>query len=291
MKAAELGSLSKAAHEMGYSIPALIKQINGIENQVGMKVFDRSNKGVQLTPGGRVLVQEAHEIIEKSRLAVRRAKRVQAQAESRVRLGVSIVQSVQRILELCRALYLKGTDLSIQFVPVVDMYETYRRVLANLGEDVDVIASAPLRREDERCCNRVVLEWSPLCLAVPIGDELATRDVVSLPELAGRRVRIPRVGRLGNDPLSAACVEIEEKVPDAEFVAFSYYEVTSFDECAQSGDIMLSSKIWSGANPLLTTVGISWDRKIPYCLYYPKEPRPAVAKFVQEMQALVAAGH
>lgn len=283
VKAAELGSFSKAANEMGYSIPALIKQINGIEGQLGVTIFDRSNKGVCLTPAGRVLVQEAHGIIDRSNLALQKIRHIQMQADNRVRLGISTFQSGQRILDLCRDLYLRGTDLSVQFIPVADYYDLYKRTIANLGNEIDVIASAPLREEDLQDCCATVLESSPLCLGVSVSDVLAAYDTVPLSELAGRRVRVPAPG---NDQIDAARAEIAEHAPGVTFIEFPYYEVTLFDECAQSGDVLLTSEFWREAHPLLATVNVPWDKTMPYCLYHPKDPKPAVRRFVQEIKQL-----
>jgi DNA-binding transcriptional LysR family regulator len=287
MKAADLGSFSKAARELGYSIPALIKQINGFESQVGVTVFDRSNKGVSLTPGGRVLVQEARKVVEKCDRAVQMAKRLQAEDANTVRLGVSLYQSGQRIIELCRDLYLHGTDLSIKFVPMPDSYDAYKHAIANMGEEVDVLATGRLHERDERGCCMTVLEWQPLCFAVPISDELAMGDSLQLSALAHRRVHVPVQGY---SYIDAARDAIAREAPGVELVEFPNYDASVFDECAQSGEVMLSSEFWSGAHPLLASVSVAWDKTMPYCLYYAEDPRPAVAKFVEALRGLVAAG-
>ena len=278
IKTAELGSFSKAAKALGYTVPALVKQVNGFEHEIGVTVFERSNKGVGLTRAGRMLVDDAREIVERSNRAVKRAARSQRQDDNLVRVGVSLYQSGQPILKLCQDLYLNGVDLRIQFVPVADTYESYLHTVRHFGEDVDVLPSTRLSPADERDCNLAVIGNPFICLNVALGDELAGRDVVDVEDLAGRRVLVPKRGNAYTD---SARNEIAEKAPGVEFSEFDYYDMPVFDRCAMGNEVLLSKEIWRGIHPLLATVDVRWGKTIPYCLYYSKDPSPAVQKFVQ----------
>lgn len=48
-------SITKAAHRMHLSQPALSMQINCLENRFGTKLLERTNRGVRLTPAGELL--------------------------------------------------------------------------------------------------------------------------------------------------------------------------------------------------------------------------------------------
>ena len=50
---AEKGSFYKAAQSLYMAPQTLIQQINQLENEVNIKLLDRSSKGVELTPAGR----------------------------------------------------------------------------------------------------------------------------------------------------------------------------------------------------------------------------------------------
>lgn len=280
---AELGSFSKAANSMGYSVPALIKQINGFEGETGVTVFERSNKGVSLTPSGRVFVEDARDIIARCNQAIEKAQRNQSQNNNLVRVGVSLYQSGQPILELCQKLFANGTDLNIQFVPVADTYESYKRTVEHFGEEIDILTSTRLTEEDERNCNMEILGNPYICLMVPLRDELAAYDEVEISALAGRRIHVPV---RGNKYIDSARIEISEGAPGVEFVEFPFYTMEVFDACANQGDILLSKEIWRDIYPLLKTVSVRWNKTIPYCLYYPKNPRPAVARFVENVKTL-----
>lgn len=50
--AGRLGNLTLAGEEMGLTVSAVSRQIAGLEDQVGFRLFNRTNKGVSLTPEG-----------------------------------------------------------------------------------------------------------------------------------------------------------------------------------------------------------------------------------------------
>ncbi|MBR0456780.1 MAG: LysR family transcriptional regulator [Firmicutes bacterium] len=53
IKVAELGSITKAADQLGYSQGAVTSQIKQLEKDLGVLLFDRIGRGIQLTEAGR----------------------------------------------------------------------------------------------------------------------------------------------------------------------------------------------------------------------------------------------
>jgi DNA-binding transcriptional LysR family regulator len=60
--AASLGSITKAARVSHISQPALSQQIQRLEQELGFKLFERSNRGVDLTPAGQIVEKYAGNI-------------------------------------------------------------------------------------------------------------------------------------------------------------------------------------------------------------------------------------
>ena len=59
VRAAELGSFSKVAEESFISPSAVIQQINHLEKDLNVSLFNRSKKGVTLTQAGQYLLLES----------------------------------------------------------------------------------------------------------------------------------------------------------------------------------------------------------------------------------------
>ena len=60
---AKVGSLSKAAEKLFMAVPNLSRSIKELEADLGITIFDRSVKGMRLTPDGEEFVQYARRIL------------------------------------------------------------------------------------------------------------------------------------------------------------------------------------------------------------------------------------
>ena len=74
IQVADAGSFNKAAAEAFITSTAIIKQINLLEDSLGVKLFQRSHRGLTLTKAGISLYNDARYIIQYCRDSVTRAK-------------------------------------------------------------------------------------------------------------------------------------------------------------------------------------------------------------------------
>jgi DNA-binding transcriptional LysR family regulator len=84
---AQDGSLTRAAERVYVSQPALTKQIRQLENQLGVRLFDRSRTGMTLTDPGRELARRAPKVLAAWDDALRAAKAAGRQAARVLRVG------------------------------------------------------------------------------------------------------------------------------------------------------------------------------------------------------------
>ena len=61
---AKAGNISKAAKELYISQPAISKAISKLEDSLGLSLFTRSSRGVQLTSEGEILFEHAKEAFD-----------------------------------------------------------------------------------------------------------------------------------------------------------------------------------------------------------------------------------
>ena len=81
---AEAGSFNKAAEKLYISPPAVIKQINLLEESLHVPLFIRTHRGLQLTEAGKSLYQDARYIIQHCKDSVTRAKNAMQQSGNAV---------------------------------------------------------------------------------------------------------------------------------------------------------------------------------------------------------------
>ena len=89
LRVADAGSFNKAAEERFITPTAVIKQINSLEESLGVRLFDRSHRGLTLTKAGRSMYQDARYIIQYCRDSVTRAKNAMQEDENIIRIGSS----------------------------------------------------------------------------------------------------------------------------------------------------------------------------------------------------------
>ena len=66
IKVAELGNITKAAEQLGYSQGSVTSHIQQLEQQLGVQLFDRVSRGIQLTDAGRNFRPFAADLIKAS---------------------------------------------------------------------------------------------------------------------------------------------------------------------------------------------------------------------------------
>ena len=64
---AECGSMSKASERMAISDPVVSKTISDLEHSLGVRLFDRNSKGVELTAYGRALLDCGNVVFDEMR--------------------------------------------------------------------------------------------------------------------------------------------------------------------------------------------------------------------------------
>lgn len=102
---AELKSISKASKKVGISQPSMSMQIKTFEEHLGLKLFIRNKKALEVTPQGEDIFQYAFEIFQRTDLIESYLKKKQHPLVKELKIGVSdevdrtfVTQVVSRFL-------------------------------------------------------------------------------------------------------------------------------------------------------------------------------------------------
>lgn len=107
---AENLSFVRAAEALYISQPAVTKQINALENELGTSLFIRSTRHVELTPAGMSFYKDAKEIVHKSQLAIEHIQSECLNNEG-IRMGVSNPTALNFLAPLLKKLHEKHPDV------------------------------------------------------------------------------------------------------------------------------------------------------------------------------------
>ncbi|MCW3003955.1 MAG: Transcriptional regulator [Conexibacter sp.] len=200
---AEELSFTRAAERLHMAQPPLSTQIKQLEGLLGVELFDRSRRNIQLTEAGRALLVEARQLLVQLDQAIRVVQRVGSGQVGR--LGVGFVPSASNsalppLLRTFRARY-----------PDVELYLREMQpdeLLRGLHEGRLDVAFLYLPFDDETLASRPV-SVEPLVVALGDDHPLAVRSQVAMEELAFEPFVLPgRYGMPGlHEKVLAACDE------------------------------------------------------------------------------------
>src|ERR1700759_3532367 len=86
---AETENVSRAALKLHISQPALSRQVRDLEDEVGLALLKRAGKTVRLTDAGRVFLEEARAVLERTDAALRKVRSAEEERQIELHVGYS----------------------------------------------------------------------------------------------------------------------------------------------------------------------------------------------------------
>jgi DNA-binding transcriptional LysR family regulator len=79
----------RAAERLHVAQPAVSEQVRKLEEELGVRLFDRTQRSVSMTDAGAALLEEARRVLHQADIAVMAARNARDQATTRFRIGHS----------------------------------------------------------------------------------------------------------------------------------------------------------------------------------------------------------
>lgn len=276
---AESGSFNKAAEKLYISPPAVIKQINLLEESLNLQLFVRTHRGLKLTEAGKSLCQDAKYIIQYCKDSVTRARNAMQQTEQVIRIGTSPMTPAQVLVDLWPKVQKYCPNIKFQLIPFDNTPENAREILGNLGTNIDVVAGL----FDEtmlalRKCSGLELSREPICCAVSIHHPLARKDSLTVQDLYGQNLML--MHRDWSHYVDLMRDDLWKNHPQIHIVDFDFYDVSVFNRCENNGDVLMTIDRWKYIHPLLKTLPVDWGYTMPYGLLHAPKPSAHVQQFL-----------
>jgi DNA-binding transcriptional LysR family regulator len=176
---AEERHFGRAAARLQMTQPPLSQQIRQLEEELGVKLFARNSRRVELTAAGEVFFAEARKALAQVERAADAARRAGRGELGRLRVGFVGSATYDILPEVLRAYRARhpGVDVALQELSTPAQEE------ALLAGGIDVgFVRPPLSSPD---LALEVLDEAPCVLAVPASHPLACESRVTLANLAG----------------------------------------------------------------------------------------------------------
>ncbi|MPY58573.1 LysR substrate-binding domain-containing protein [Streptomyces spongiae] len=161
---------TRAAERLSMTQPPLSRQIQLLENDLGVKLLDRTNRTVRLTPAGRSFLAEARRIVRQADHATLAVRRVSTGESGAIAVGFTAASAycaLGELLEIARSA-LPGVELLLHELVTRDQLEALSEGSLDLG------LIRPSAFGADLTARTAIREG--LMAALPVGHPLAAVD-------------------------------------------------------------------------------------------------------------------
>jgi len=169
----EFGSFSKTASHLNLSQSAVSQQIEVLEKYFGVKLFNRSIKGVELTIEGKILLKYSKFILDYLELAKKEIAYSVGEIRGILKISSSTIPGEYILPKFFIQFKKNYPDVSYQ-IEINDSEISLNKLRAGL---IDLAAVGSLENEKE--FDTIILAEEELVLAVPVNHELATEEIIN----------------------------------------------------------------------------------------------------------------
>ncbi|WP_323032923.1 LysR family transcriptional regulator [Paracoccus sp. (in: a-proteobacteria)] len=253
---AEYLSFHRAAKALGVSQPSVSARIRTLEEDLGVRLFERNTRGVRLTEAGRQFVERIAAGIDQLDHAVKTAGMAAAGEGGRLRIGIHALIPRSFLAELIAQYREAHPGIEVEITE-----GTARDAVTQLRADrldVAFVAGSP---ELPDCHSRPI--WSePLVAVLPERHQLATLLAITWADLAGETFLV-RHGGTGPQVHDHIVLRLAGRWPVPSILRFDVGRGTLLSMVGQGFGIT----IVGAATSLLPTTGIVF-------LPFADEPEP-----------------
>ncbi|MDD4290659.1 MAG: LysR family transcriptional regulator [Clostridia bacterium] len=280
---ADCGSFTKAAEALYISPTSVMKQINSLEDHLGLKLFDRKPNGVTLTFVGRSVYKDARFIIDYSANALSAAVKLTEEYEKTFCIGTSLLNPAKPFMDIWYRHNKDFADYKLHLVPFDDNHKNIMNEINSLGEKFDFLIGVCDSKLWLNKCNMLFLgRYRKMC-AVSKSHRLASKAFLTFDDLSGETLMM--VSKGDSDTNDSIRKDIETNHPTIKIEDTAYfYDMSVFNRCAESNNVLLTLECWKDVHPNLVTIPVEWDYSIPYGLLYALNPPEDILRFVRTIE-------
>ncbi|WP_170954969.1 LysR family transcriptional regulator [Levilactobacillus suantsaii] len=272
------GSFSKAATQLFISAVSIMKQMNSLEEMVGVKLLNRSTQGVSLTKAGNFFYESVNKYMTEADRIVARTRDIAQRGPKTIKIGTSLLRSAQPLIKVWSGMA-DYTDYQIDLVSFEDDPLSMQRMFINLGTKIDFFVG-PMNSEqiEHGPYQTYELSETKLYWGVPISNGLATKQRLTFDDLQSEKVILvkrglsPRLDTL-RDRLEAHHITVID--------SDDFYDINTFNICSQNNYIMETLGIWQDAYAPIKAVAMDATYQMPYGIVYSQRATAAVQQFIE----------
>lgn len=177
------GSVTQAARNLHRTQPAISAQINGLEDEVGLKLFERQGGRLHPVPEAHYLLEEATAIIDRLNAADRTMKSIRGLDEGTIQMVSMPGPSAFFLPDLIAKFVARRDQVKVSLIARSSIQ--VQQLIAVQQYDVGLADVGFAGFDESPLVDHDILRLQCLC-AMPADDELANKEVITARDLSGR---------------------------------------------------------------------------------------------------------
>lgn len=179
--AAEQGSVTGAARVLSISQSSVTEAIRSLEEDLGVSLFERQARGLQITHRGSAFLRHARQILGDVASARQAFREEASQVTGRLSLGVTSLVAGYVLSDLLARF--RRAFPQVELNVIEDSGEYLQHLL--IGGELDVAVLLTSSVKDRLALHVETLLVSQYRLWLPLGHELAQQEAIELEQLVG----------------------------------------------------------------------------------------------------------
>ena len=275
----------RAAQRLRVAQPALSRQIQMLEEEIGFKLFERLPRGVKITEAGKLFLDDCRRILQEVNNSIARAKRLASGQSGTLRIGFVQSLSFHGIVpDSLRFLREQLPDAELQPKPL-NSAEQFSAVQSGSLDAGYVFTMGNIARE----LAQLQVGAVNLLLAVPKGHQLTKlkrlrlQDLIDLPFIWFPR----RVSPVFFDHLIGECARGGLKAPRIVQEASGEAIILSLVACGVGIAFTSGATRWQCPPSVKLLTVTDLKLRLPFALIWRMDNHsPLLAKFIAEVKSL-----
>jgi DNA-binding transcriptional LysR family regulator len=182
--AAEEQNITRAAARLHVSQPPLSRQIRDLEEELGVRLFERTGKAVRLTEAGRVFLGEARAVVARAEQAAQAVKAIASGLTGELHVGFAPSLAVDILPGALREFQAETPGIRVQLHDL-----STEEMLAGLREEkIDVALMVQLPSQNLRGLQSLELQCYAVSIAASPAHPLARRKKARLDQVVDERI-------------------------------------------------------------------------------------------------------
>jgi DNA-binding transcriptional LysR family regulator len=280
---AEQEHFGRAAERLHVAQPALSRQIQDLERELGFRLFDRLPRGVRLSAAGKLFLGDVQRILQDIGEATRRAERIALGKAGTLRVGIAMALSWHgMVVDTFREFRRLQPDAELVLHHLLSVHQVEAVLSGRL--DAGFAATVTPWHED-------LAHWEfardRILLAVPKGHPLTRgarirlRDLRNAPFIWFQRSANPAF----DDQLMEECARGGLSSPHIVQVAMDRDTILGLVQCRIGVAWLTESTRWHCPRGIALVPVVDMNVRLPFNLIWKKDnTSPLLAKLVAQVQ-------